>query len=372
VSATREEILIVSDLHLDVAALERGAAFASFVRASSAAGRRRLVLLGDSLDLPTHAPGPKADAADRWSAAGTEAVGRIGDAQAEAFDALIAFLAAGGRLELVPGNHDVALQVPAVRAALLDRLGDAADGVGWHPWILHLPGLLWAEHGSQHHDLHSVPNWLVPAPNRSTWGLPPGRAIEALARALQDRRPTRQLVAAVAALAADATSATLARRMLAPGRRVYRATELPSSAAAMALPPSVLAAVDRLSETDAWSIARRLVRQFLARDVATPASYLGPAAGRIHATLAAAGYDVPVYAFGHTHRPALLPIGPSAPEAWYANAGSWAPLRPASLRARVGPHRYPFLKMSVFEQGAPAIELNLWNAALTRVEPFPD
>jgi len=28
--------------------------------------------------------------------------------------------------------------------------------------------------------------------------------------------------------------------------------------------------------------------------------------------------------------------------------------------------------MSVFEQGAPAIELNLWDAALTRVEPFPD
>src|SRR5204863_8354777 len=117
---------------------------------------------------------------------------------------------------------------------------------------------------------------------------------------------------------------------------------------------------------------RRLISQWLARDQATPASYLGPAARRVHATLAATGHDVPVYAFGHTHRPALLPLGPSAPRAWYANAGSWATLRPASLSARVGPDRYPFLTISALERGAPATELNLWNAALTRVEPFPD
>jgi len=44
----------------------------------------------------------------------------------------------GGRLELLPGNHDVALQLPIVRTAFLDRLGDAAipDRARTHPWFL--------------------------------------------------------------------------------------------------------------------------------------------------------------------------------------------------------------------------------------------
>jgi hypothetical protein len=329
-------------------------------------------MLGDSLDLPTHVGGSRAEAGRRWGTVAAGAVQRIADARPEVFDALATFVDEGGRLELLPGNHDVALQMPVVRSALLDRLGDARGAVGWHPWILYLPGLLWAEHGGQHHDLHAVPEWLSPGPTRSAWGLPPGRAIEALSLAARRSGSTRELVRAVAAVVADVIASAFARPALARSRRSYRVRELPACAAALELPKAGLVAVDRLSETDAWSIAARLLRRRLAGGDRSPATFLGPAARRVHAILAAEGRDVPIYAFGHTHTPAVLPLGPTAPAAWFANAGSWSGLRPAALDTRIGPDRYPFLRISVVADRDPAIELSLWNASRELVEPFPE
>src|SRR5206468_8053031 len=129
------------------------------------------------------------------------------------------------------GNRDVALHLAVVRTTLVDRLGGDGSAVGWHPWALHLPGLLWAEHGSQHHDLHAIPEWLSPPASRSTWGLPPGRAIEALSVvAARGRGPSRQLAAASVAVATDVLASAFARPALAGRRRAYRARELPSIA----------------------------------------------------------------------------------------------------------------------------------------------
>src|SRR5712691_7267431 len=72
-TASLEELFIVSDLHLGAAAADRGGAFAGFVRAMTG-DSGRLVLLGDSLDLPTHVSGARADATERW---GTLAVGAM-------------------------------------------------------------------------------------------------------------------------------------------------------------------------------------------------------------------------------------------------------------------------------------------------------
>jgi UDP-2,3-diacylglucosamine pyrophosphatase LpxH len=382
VSGSDEEIVIVSDLHLsgatrtDASVGRRADAFASFVRWLAANGRagmsRRLVLLGDSLDLPTHVSGSSADATLRWQGAATAALDRIADANPAPFDALAAYTAAGGRIELLPGNHDVALQLPVVREALLDRLGGGSAAVGWHPWILHLPGLLWAEHGSQHHDLHAIPEWLSPPARRSTWGLPAGRAIEALSvTAGQRRAPGRLLAAGSAAVAADAIASAFARPALASRRRAYRTRELPSLAAATGLPEAMLVAIDRSSETDGWSIAWRLIQRRFAGGDRSPASFLGPAASRIHAILAAAGRDVRVYAFGHTHTPAILPIGPSAADASYANPGTWAGARPDAVSAEIGPDRYPFLRIMAAADDEPTVELRLWNAAARRVDAFP-
>ena len=369
--ASPEELLIVSDLHLGVSVGDRGIALGSFVHDMTDAGNRRLVLLGDSFDLPTHASGPRGNRAGRWTSAAADAVERIADAQPQAFEAIARFIERGGRLELLAGNHDVALQLPVVREALVNRLGGGGATVRWHPLALHLPGVLWAEHGSQHHDLHAVPEWLSPPPTRSTWGLPPGRAIEALSLAARDREGGRALVEAAAALAADGVASAAARPALARTRRAYRARELPACAAALGLPLASLFAIDRLSETDLWSIAARLMRRGLGRDPESPASFLGPAAERVHAILAAAGHDVRIYVFGHTHAPVVRPLGPAAPEALFANAGSWAGLRPAELDARIGLGRYPYLRISAADRSNPTIELKLWDATHERAETFP-
>jgi len=382
-----EEIFIVSDFHLgdgegegqgagaDRIVGDRARHFASFVywlaENVSPATPRRLVLLGDTLDLPTHASGSVVDGMRRWEGAAAAAVERIADSHPAPFDALSSFAVSGARLELLAGNHDVALQLPAVRRVLLDRLGGDRGAVGWHPWSLHLRGLLWAEHGSQHHDLHAIPEWLSPPASRSTWGLPPGRAIEALSvAAARGRGPSRQVAAASVAVATDVIASAFARPALARRRRAYRARELPSIAGGTDLPESVLAEIDRLSETDGWSIASRLLRRRLGAGDSSSASFIGPAARRIHAILAGANRSVRVYAFGHTHTPAVLPLGPSAPGASYANAGSWAGIRPAALDRQVGPDRYPFLRIRSGPPGQPTVELRLWNAAQEGVEAF--
>ena len=381
---TDEEIFIVSDLHLgdgegeaaDRIVGDRARHFASFVRWLAEnvgpATPRRLVLLGDTLDLPTHASGSGVDGIRRWEGAAAAALERIADAHPAPFDALSAFAVSGARLELLAGNHDVALQLPPVRQVLLDRLGGDRGAVGWHPWSLHLRGLLWAEHGSQHHDLHAIPEWLSPPASRSTWGLPPGRAIEALSvAAARGRGPSRQVAAASVAVATDVIASAFARPALARRRRAYRARELPSIAGGTDLPESVLAEIDRLSETDGWSIASRLLRRRLDAGDSSPASFIGPAARRIHAILEGADRSVRIYAFGHTHTPAVLPIGSSAPGVSYANAGAWAGIRPAAVSRQVGPDRYPFLRIGSSPPGQPTVELRLWNAAQERVDVFP-
>lgn len=383
--ATGDEFIILSDLHLsagpDRARAGPGsitsavAAFAGQVLGDPGADRRRLVLLGDTLDLPTHHSGPRragrSSALESWTSAAADAAGRIADAHRAAFDALAAFVAAGGRIELLAGNHDVALQLPAVRSALIERLGGATGRVAWHPWTLHVPGMLWAEHGGQHHDLHAIPEWLSPPPDRSSWGLPPGRALEALSVALHRRRSGRPVVAAGVAVAADLLAAAVARPALARRRIAHRSRELPSVAAASGIPERVLERVDRLSEADAWSIAARLVRQRLAGADPGPASFLGPAARRIDAILRAGGLGVAVYAFGHTHAPAILPLDGTDAGPWFANAGSWAGLRPTALRRRLGPDRLPFLRVGGPAGARPPVVLELWNAALGRVEDLP-
>jgi hypothetical protein len=384
VETASAEFVILSDLHLSgegspapdgaragaVAAAIAG--FASSVLSAPAnLSRPRLVLLGDTLDLPTHHAGSHPDAARRWATAAADAVARGADAHRAAFDALSALTGSGGHIDLLAGNHDVALQLPAVRAVLLERLGGATGRVAWHPWMLHEPGVLWAEHGNQHHDLHAIPDWLAPPPSRSTWGLPPGRAIEALTAELHHRRPSRRLLMAGAVLAVDMVTAIAARPGLVRRRSAYRTSMLPDVAAAVGVPARVLERIDRLTEADAWSIAARLVRRRIGRGDQGPASFLGPAARRLDAILASEGLAVPVYAFGHTHAPTVLPLGGAGAGPWYANAGSWAGLRPDAIRRRVGPGRLPFLRVRTPGAGQPPVTLVYWNADREQVEDPP-
>ena len=134
-------------------------------------------------------------------------------------------------------------------------------------------------------------------------------------------------------------------------------------------------AIDRLSDVSGLRIAQRLARQALGiapAGAVDGAGYLGPAVRHIDQALRAAGIDVPVLAFGHTHRPALTPFDREGGRTWYANAGSWARVRPEALRQRLGPTRRPFIQISVEPEGRPVPFLLAWDAVAGTATPFLD
>ena len=335
------------------------------------------MLLGDLFDLPASGPsGGTHDAAARaWEASALVALDGILAARAEVVSGLGAVLEAGASVDVVPGNHDQALALPAAWSRLGDAIG-AGPGAALtlHPWILHLPGLLYAEHGHQHHDLSAIPTLLRPDARANAPGAPLGRRLEALAAALAEGGPVA-IARAGGTLARDLLRFVGAPRALGSARASYRAEALAGRAEAIGLPANILGAIDARGDASLTTIARRLAARRVdvirgrPRD---PAGYLGPAAGAVHALLASRGMGVPLYAFGHTHTPLIEPLAGTVGPPWLVNAGAWTGLRPAATAHRVGPGRRPFVRVRLPEPGGtPSVELRLWNAAAAREEPFP-
>ncbi len=102
------------------------------------------------------------------------------DRHADFFRALVEFLGAGNRVDIVAGNHDVELQFEPVQQALVDglvalwqdspmsRRHGAPDAdtirerIGFHPWFFYEKGVAWIEHGHQYDECSSFDNALVP------------------------------------------------------------------------------------------------------------------------------------------------------------------------------------------------------------------
>jgi len=148
---------------------------------------------------------------------------------------------------------------------------------------------------------------------------------------------------------------------------------LPGYADEIGLPAETLLAIDRLSHPTTWSIAARLGRQVIGRVSSSrrnPA-YLRTAALSIRSILDAGNRRVSVYAFGHSHTPALEPLSAGLPTAWYANAGSWAIVRPAELRRRLGPSRFALVWIRPREGGSPDVRLRVWEDQAGRFGTFP-
>ncbi len=81
------------------------------------------------------------------------------------FAALAQFIAAGHRVELLAGNHDLELHFPEVRARLLERLASLPGAptraeletrLRFHPWFYLEPGRVYVEHGNQYEASNSV------------------------------------------------------------------------------------------------------------------------------------------------------------------------------------------------------------------------
>lgn len=397
-------ITIVSDLHLsrhcdpdhaDHALHDAG--FARFLdhvrrRAAERGGQWRLVILGDLVDLP-YAGASTAEAAAELT--------RVAAGHPRFVAAVGGFLAAGLQVDVVAGNHDVGLLRTGVRERLAELLrpggGDAGRpaGVAFHPWIFHVPGVLYAEHGSQYHDITAVPALLGldETEDRRPSGQPLVAELERYRSGLRERRARSRGLAALAGVGQESLryAGILARQALALSgpelarrRERYHAVALPRYAAQVRIAHDALVGIDALTAASAWSIGARLVRTWVtgpsaraARNLlasrgrrrgrfwqpADQAVYLRRAWPAIHRVLGAAGQSVPFYVFGHTHLAEALPLADGT--ARYLNTGTW--------RASTGPSAPGTFVEITGEPGAsgPVARLLRWNDELGRPEALP-
>lgn len=377
----------------------RDAAARDAAAGDAAVGERatRLVLLGDTLDLPDEAPrverGSDRDpetVARAWSEAAVAELGRIAHTRPAFFDGLRVILGAGVAVDVVAGNHDVAMAFEPVQAAFGELVGGPWPAPAFHQWFLHVPGLVYAEHGHQHHDLNAFPTVLRPELGAHLGVGPLGPRVEAFGRRSADAG-LLGTVRAGAGLALDVVRHAAADRRRSAIRSAYRRDWLPAHAATVGLPAAVLDAIDRQGEAGSLATARRIGRQALvsrwrrrpgasgplAATEANPdgAGYLEPAVRAIDAALSTAGAGVPVYAFGHTHAPAIGPLGAAdgaSRSALYVNAGSWAGVRPASLARRLGARHLTVASVVADDPDPPVVELLVWDDVLHELVPFDD
>jgi UDP-2,3-diacylglucosamine pyrophosphatase LpxH len=338
--------VVVSDLHLGVPEhppRAAAAAFAAFLTTEIAVRPvpGHLLLLGDMFEMLYRGRPTTSGRAADW------AVGRLDElaaAHPTVFAALRTCLRRGWRLEVVCGNHDMALCLDEVRDHLAELLDDPERrGLEFHPWFRLVPGVFYAEHGQQHHDLNRFPALLHPADIRRPERLfvPPlavahGRARPAVAGALLAARRHERFA----------------------GSAEYR-QRLRTFAEQVGLPVAVVAALHEASSLRLSAIAGRLARRSLSRSLrAAPDTYLIEGAGRVHAVLTRSACPVPFYLFGHSHHARVRTLDGPGPAARYVNSGTWS----AAVRgdpAGVDLALYPYVEINT-DSGAPRVALRYW------------
>jgi len=309
--------IVVSDLHLGATAgTATDDAFVSFLewlaeRARPDAGPLRLILLGDLLDL-LHPPAGANDPLAALDAVATR--------HRSALAALGAAAARGIVVDLIPGNHDSELVDPDLQERLCALVAHAADTSAAllrptfrvRPWFLLVPGLLYAEHGSQYHALNAVGDPLAPC-GRWSPRLPPGAVLDLVGRATHGGR-ARALPHLVPA----------ALRALARRGRTDAATvaSLQACAQEVGLTSGAVADLRGLAEDSSVALLRNACAAVLGR-AGHVESRQQQAALAVHKILMREGQAVPVYVFGHTHRVAHRALDADGARLFWFNVGAW-------------------------------------------------
>jgi UDP-2,3-diacylglucosamine pyrophosphatase LpxH len=383
VSATHSpDLLLVSDLHLGcVGARGRWhqAAFADFLVQTREEQRARdkpwrLILLGDVFDFSAvAAPVDPADSAACVERART-VLDRVTTEAPDALVALRGLLTAGVPIDLVVGNHDSELADARIQGLLLERLlGRNVRDVPlrFHPWILYVPGRLYAEHGSQHHDINRVPcilgkTDLLAAGATSAPGAVLGRSQRLLRERITEettRKRTHVYVEAVVAVGRSVLSMGSG-----DGKRLrerYFRQVLPHHADAIGLPTSVLESLDCVSNASIVGLVRRLAGRTLRRFTGTRGDDdFMQAARRIHAVLDGQGAAAAVYAFGHSHDVQCRRLLHTVDSPLYVNAGTWSPFVRGEELRRSGRHRPTWIRINASGE----VTLGRWDG----VQATPD
>ena len=270
----------------------------------------------------------------------------------EVFQTLEACAARGVQLHFVCGNHDVELARPSVAARLSALLSPVEPmRVRVHPWFLHVPGVLVAEHGHQHHALHRIPEVLRTAVNGTDeLDRPPLAAWHA--------HPSRPRLGRIAALARACLASERAERRV---RALAYEHLLQTESLRLALDVAAvrdLARQSRFRTVSALPIAA--TRMALAAAGRSITAQEAPASAALFArTLEAYGSGVAWYVSGHTHR--ALESALEACSTRYINTGTWS----SDVRG-LGPDQsdrraFPYAMVGVASDGATRGGLRYWH-----------
>lgn len=337
---------LLSDLHLGISDEDPrrpGSRLPEFLRREvlAAAGpQRHVAFVGDTFELVGFAEDQSLDRLESILAR-----------HVDTFRALKECAARGVQLHFVCGNHDVELARPSVAARLSELLSpDEPTRVRVHPWFLHVPHVLVAEHGHQHHALHRTPEVLRAAVNGTDeLNLPPLAAWNA--------HPSTSRLSRAGAVA---------RACLASERAERRVRELPydellqTESLRLALDGVAVRDLARLSRFRTASAlpvaATRMVLSAAGRSIASEEA--PAAAGRFARTLEAHGSGVAWYVSGHTHR--ALESALEACPTRYINTGTWC----SDVRGR-GPDQsdrraFPYAMIDVARDGTTSGGLRYW------------
>lgn len=435
-----QPIIIVGDLHLAggrdpiTGAMDpheqffHDDAFARFLddvrtRAEEQNCRPRLLILGDFFDFLR----VRSDRSAR-TIASLETSDRATQAKMElsaaghpsVFAALARFVSAGLPLEIVPGNHDIELVRSSTQEGfknLLMRFGCLSESVAhirFHPWIYFVPGLLYAEHGHQYHDINAFITLLEPFRHqlRDEIDLPPGSFLDLYLQELfvaagpsvrGSHLTIRALIRAFRVRPALVfwtlpqhmrylglmlrSFASRVGRGQAQRRAVYRKGVLQSHADQLGLSHHTLVAIDELSARTVASMWPRLLRKLVlaplssvvARLVGRPsrptkqaAGYLHQPAAAIHELVEADGHAVPFYAFGHTHRAEKRPLVTSHSFPYYLNSGSWIVSEPTTTEAVEQSPPFTFVEIDRALGGKERVaRVMVWDDAAGHATPVP-
>jgi UDP-2,3-diacylglucosamine pyrophosphatase LpxH len=336
---------LLSDLHLGVADddLRRpGKVLPEFLQREvlAASGQQHVVFVGDTFEL---AGFPEEESLARLES--------ILDRHPDAFQALQACAARGVQLHFVCGNHDVELARPSVGARLSLLLSPVEPAlVRVHPWFLHVPHVLVAEHGHQHHALHRIPELLRTAVNGTDeLDLPPLAAWHA--------QPSSSRLSRAGAVARACLASERAERRV---REDAYGELLQAESLRLELDGAAVRDLARLSRFRTASVlprtASRMVLAAAGRSIAseeTPA-----AAARVARTLEAHSSAVAWYVSAHTHRALESALEDS--DTRYVNTGTWS----SDVRGR-GPDQsdrraFPYAVVDVAQDGAISGGLRYW------------
>lgn len=369
-----ELLVVVADLHVSTGAgarlFDADHAFAGFAEYVGARTPQvsTLVLAGDFFDL-LHVTRSGRAWRDTSEEASLTKLELAAAAHPIVLGALGDLAAAGVRIAVIPGNHDLELARPSAQRRFRELLGaqrtGAVDAVDFHPWIFHRPGFVYVEHGSQHHDLNAVRTLLAPSPDRLE--IPLGAHLELYRLDAAAGARTKAHLRLAAALASRLLALGDARSRRARAR--YREEVLERLAAELGLDRRTLLALDGLAPLTPLAVERRALRELaveplmgrLGHAPRPRVGYLERAAAAVDDVLRSERAGVPSYVFGHAHVPADRPLRPGDDAPRYLNPGTWSTALPVALRGVGDRARFGFIELERPGHGEPTARLLRWD-----------